>query len=300
MTRGFASTIVILVALVLGAVLPRVAFATPSLDACTGVLHRTAGTATTITVAAPGIWCLDQDMVESVDVVGSTFTMITVDSDDVTIDCRGHRLVYTGTADFVNGIRTYSERQRVTVRNCHLYGFSQGIKLLSDGFLIEDNTISASRKATIDSISTSISGGGSGGIIRRNRIYDAVNRAIYTIGSSQVLDNLVDGITRPPTGLNLIVAIDVWEVDGAEVRGNTVRGLPTEPGSANAVQIDDGLGASTRRTLVVDNVFVHDNSESTIGVSCSGGNVLVTDNIFIGFYMPALGCATVVDNDISP
>jgi hypothetical protein len=297
MIRSVASAGLLVAALALGAGLPRVALATPSLDACTGVLQREAGTTTAIAVAAPGTWCLDKDLVESVDVPDSYFAMIAVSADDVTIDCRGHRIRYTGTAaTSMYGISTLGGRKRLVVRNCHLHGFSQALTAHGDGFLFEDNTVHASRANDLGS-STSIYGDGNG-IIRRNRIRDAVSRAIYANGSSRVLDNLVDGVIRSSYQIH---AIDVYPADGAEVRGNTVRGMDSLPAFSQdmAVQID-GSGGSARRNVVADNVFVHDGSEGDVGVFCSAGNVLVSDNVISGFFSPTAFCTDVIDNDISP
>jgi hypothetical protein len=300
--RALASGAALVAAIALGAVgavLPRVALATPSLDACTGVIQRQAGSPDAANITVPGTWCLDHDLVESVDGVGPYFAMIKVDADDVTVDCRGHRLEYTGSADTMYGIATLGGRARVTVRNCHLYGFSDAITTGNmDGFLVEDNSVHASRPDNLG-VSTSINGYGSG-IIRRNRVHDAVLRAIYAKGSSQVLGNLVDGIAISPTQ-NRIVAIEVSAANGAEVRGNTVRGIDALPASSQhaAVQLSDS-GSSARRTLVADNVLVHDGSMGDIGVSCFSGNVLVSDNVLSGFFAPASLCADLVDNDISP
>jgi hypothetical protein len=300
--RALASTATLVFALALGAIgaaLPRVALATPGLDACTGVLHRQAGTATAITISAPGTWCLDQDLVECVDVIESFFAMIKVDADDVTIDCRGHRMSYAGSANTMYGIATLGGRQRVTVRNCHLHGFSTAIATGNmDGFLVEDNTVRDSRPDSMG-MSTSIDGNGSG-IIRRNRIHHAVIRAIYAKGGSQVLDNLVDGVAVSPSRSQIIV-MELFAVDGAVVRGNVVRGLDALPAQSQhvVVQIDD-FGSTSRRTVVADNVFVHDGSMGDIGVACYATNVLVSDNILSGFFSPRAFCTETGDNDISP
>jgi nitrous oxidase accessory protein NosD len=299
--RTQASTAALVAACALGALgafAPRVAHATPGLDACTGVLGREAGTTTPIIVDTPGTWCLDHDLVESVDAVDATFSMIMVKADDVTIDCRGHRIEYSGAASLMNGIATFGGFKRVTVRNCHFSGFSKAIATGNqDGFLVEDNTVHASRP-DYTGRSTSIDGYGSG-TIRRNRIYGAVAKAIHANGSSQVLDNLIDGIARPTSG-GYVIGVELYAVDGAQVRGNTVRGLPALPALSQdkVVQIDDSITAA--RTLVADNVFVHDGSEGDIAVFCAAANVRVSDNVISGFFAPTTGCATVADNDISP
>ena len=97
MTRSLACALVLPGALVVASLLPRVALATPSLDACTGVLAWDPGK-TSIDVLAPGTWCLDADIV--VDHDASGFRMIVLHVDDITIDCRGHLLEYRGDADW--------------------------------------------------------------------------------------------------------------------------------------------------------------------------------------------------------
>jgi hypothetical protein len=295
MTLRIASATVVFLALAVGALLPRVAQATPGLDACTGVLHREAGTPTAIIVDAPGTWCLDQDLVESVD--AEIFTMISVSADDVTIDCRGHRIRYTGSARYMMGIASSDGGRRTTVRNCHLHGFSLAI-VVEEGSLVEDNTVHASR-ATWSGSSTSISVNGNG-IIRRNRIHDALVRAIYAQGSSQVLDNVVDGVHVSPN-YDTAVAIELDYVWGAEVRGNVVRGMDALPESSQHVAVRIyGVSEGLPRNVVADNVLVHDGSMGDVGVACFAGNTLVSDNILSGFFSATTGCGELVDNDISP
>jgi hypothetical protein len=295
-----------LVALLLagaGLLLPRVAQATPSVDACTGVLHREAGTADPIAIEAPGTWCLDQDMVESVDAVGSFVSMIAVDVGDVTIDCRGHRIVYTGAADSMFGIvvRGPGNNDRVTVRNCHLHGFSNAIAMgPTRDFLVEDNSVHAGR-ANAFGLATTIEAWGNG-IVRRNRIHDSINRAIRVAGGSQVTGNLIDGVSGTAQQ-SVARGIEIYDsmavVRDTPVRGNTVRGLVSSaPNQMMALAILSG--PSGIGTEVSDNVFIHDGSTGPIGIYCDSG-ARVSDNVIAGFFAPLVNaCVDTGDNDTSP
>jgi hypothetical protein len=296
-TRGLAATAVLCAALAFGALLPRVAQATPGLDACTGVLHRDAGTTTPITVTEPGTWCLDQDLVENLDMVGGNFTMVSVDADDATIDCRGHRLVFTGSADASRGIATFGMQARVAIRNCRLSGFSNAISVFGDDFLVEDNEVRGS-VPSVFGYEKAIDGYGNG-TIRRNRLHDSITLAILAKGSSQVLDNLVDGVAETPGSSAQAQGIQVTQPVAALVRGNTVRRLNSSaPNQVFAVLV--AANVSDARTVVADNVLVHDGAMGPVGILCDAG-ARVSDNVIAGFLAPTSGnCVDTGDNDVSP
>ena len=289
--------VALLAALLLGALLPRVAHATPSLDACTGVLQREAGTATAITVDVPGTWCLDGDLVETVDVEGGSFAMISVAADDVTIDCRGHRLAYTGAADISRGIGTLGLRARATIRNCRISGFSHAISVIGEDFLVEDNLVRASVTSLFGN-EKAIEGYGNG-TIRRNRVRGSISRAILAKGSSQVLDNLVDGVAENPASPQA-VGIEITQSTGSVVRGNTVRRLASSaPNQVMGLNINNASVGDTR-AVVAGNVLVHDGSMGPIGIFCAA-SPRVSDNVIAGFFAPTAGdCVDTGDNDISP
>ena len=298
MIRGCVSASVLLIAITVGALLlPRIALATPSLDACTGVLHRDAGTATELTVSAPGIWCLDQDMVEDMDDADGIFRMISVDADEVTIDCRGHRLVFAGSADQSRGVATFGLHAQVTIRNCQFSGFSNAIAVWGDDFLIEDNVV----RNTVPSVfgnEKAIDGYGNG-TIRRNRLHDSITLAILAKGSSQVVDNLVDGVAETPGSSGQAQGIQVTQPVAAVVRGNTIRRLSSSaPNQMIGVVV--AANVNDARTVVADNVLVHDGSMGPVGILCDAG-ARVSDNTIAGFFAPLVNaCVDTGDNDISP
>jgi hypothetical protein len=295
--RASASTAVLFAAIALGALLPRVASATPGLDACTGVLQRTPGTTTELTVSQPGTWCLDQDMVEDMDDVDGIFRMISVDADDVTIDCRGHRLVFGGAADQSRGVATFGMQSGLTIRNCRFSGFSNAISVFGDDFLVEDNVVRDPVPSTFGN-EKAIDGYGNG-TIRRNRLYDSITLAILAKGSSQVVDNLVDGCVESPGSSSQAQGIQITQPVAAVVRGNIVRGLASSaPNQVFGVVV--AVGAGDERTVVADNVLVHDGSMGPVGILCDAG-ARVSGNVIAGFFAPLFAsCVDTGDNDISP
>jgi Right handed beta helix region len=303
--RALAPSAALVFALALGAVgavLPRAAMATPSLDACTGVLHREAGATTATAIESPGTWCLDQDLVEHADVLDDR-SMIAVDVSDVTIDCRGYRIAYTGATDTMFGIvvRGPGTRDRVTVRNCDLHGFSNAIAMgPTRDFLVEDNTVHASR-ANASGLATAIEAWGNG-IVRRNHLHDSINRAIRVAGGSQVTDNLIDGVLATAQQ-SVARGIEIYDsmkvVRDTPVRGNTVRGLVSSaPNQIMALAILSS--PADVGTEVSGNVFIHDGSTGPVGIYCDSG-ARVFDNVIAGFFAPMVGsCVDTDDNDISP
>ncbi|MGH8028809.1 MAG: right-handed parallel beta-helix repeat-containing protein [Arenimonas sp.] len=294
---SFAMLLTMLLLAASAALFPRVALATPSLDGCTGVLHAGSNPQAMATADAPGIWCLDQDLASAVVVVDSYFAMVVITADDVTIDCRGYRIEFQGTAEFSYGVSALGPRQRSTIRNCAFRGFTNAISAYGEDFLIEDNVVEASRQSIFGD-GTAINANGSG-TIRRNRIHDAVSRAISTKGGSIVRDNLIDGVVDP--GGRQAVGIEIMDPTSAEVRGNTIRGLGPVVESAQHIAISFYAVNGSSGALVVDNVLVHAGADGSLGLSCGGLNIRVADNIIEGFIAPLnFGCVDTGDNDISP
>ncbi|MGH8028810.1 MAG: right-handed parallel beta-helix repeat-containing protein [Arenimonas sp.] len=278
------------------AALPRIALATPSLDGCTGVLHLHEPASEGVVVDTPGVWCLDQDLVTDVDAVDGVIVMITVAAEDVTIDCRGHRIEFLGNADVSRGVSTFDYRHRTVIRNCDVRGFSNAIAAGGADYLIEDNLVQASRPSLYGD-GTAIQGYGTG-TIRNNRIHDAISLGIGATDSAQVTGNLIDGVSGT-SDWSEAIGIEVQSADAAEIRGNTIRGLSSGEASQIFGVIVDSQGGSAP-SHVIDNVLVHDGSIGPIGIFCPGQAHLI-DNVIDGFYAPLVsGCVDAGDNDISP
>jgi hypothetical protein len=302
--RALASRAVLVVALVLGAlgaVAPRVAQATPGKDACTGMIEP----GPSMYVQDAGTWCLDQDVVLDVDPGISQFILLYVGGNDVTIDCRGHRLSFVGPPGNVIGIRFEAQRGGA-VRNCDLRGFATGIMMVGgggpiDNFVVEDNTISGMVESYSGSPQFALFAWGDG-VIRRNRIIDSKDMGMYVAGDIDVEDNLVDGLVDSQSGS--AAGIHLIYGGSGEVRGNTVRGLRRDPaypanGPSSAVRFthyDPAVHVTIR-----DNVLVGDGVTPSIAVECDDVAIArVLDNVGTGFSTGIAGCADAGDNNFSP
>ena len=278
----------LLLAFVLGTLAPRIALATPGLDACTGVVEPDANGV--VAIDQPGTWCLDRDHVA---VLSSTYRRyIEILADDVTLDCRGHRLTFGGGYSEPRAI-TGNGHRRIVVRNCDVRGVWLGVSLaassLAEGeFVVEDNTFRGN--------SRSIEVNGAHSVIRRNRIYDSSGEVVLVAsnGGPMVIDNLIDGVSATPFVLWVIA------YDGGEVRGNTIRNVPAGDmfNIHDTVRIGDSGLNPGRPVTVRDNVIV--GSPYTRGIACESPTVHLVDNVITGVAEAYSGCTDAGDNDISP
>jgi parallel beta-helix repeat protein len=152
-----------------------------------------------ITISSPGSYCLHSDLTSSV-VVDDVNMIHIAQTSDVTLDCNGHHL--SGVSHLQQdleaidyyGIKVGSST-RVTVRNCNVHGFRNGIIVhrYADGF-------ERSRD-----------------IVLENNMVERANYAIYmsSEGTSRVTGNLVRETMRR--------GIEVYAAPGQTiVSGNTV------------------------------------------------------------------------------
>ncbi len=198
MIGPLACAIVLVGAFVVASLLPRIALATPSVDGCTGMLQLDPGAEWTgVTIDAPGVWCLGQDVL--VDYAFDDVRLVRIDADHVTLDCRGHAMrVPPGLEETVHNseaVWVEQGRDSVTVRNCRFEGFVASVAVNdSQDYLIEDNLM---RNGTVDfsGAGRTINVRGGSGTIRRNRIHDSVGTVIDLFGGDAlVADNLIDGV----------------------------------------------------------------------------------------------------------
>jgi hypothetical protein len=288
--RAFVLGIVAVLALA-GA--PRPAAATPSMDACTGIIEP--GANGVVVLDTPGTWCLDRDHVAGVASSSATRRYINVTADDVTVDCRGHRITSNPASTYDPIAVSTSGRSRVVVRGCGFEGFGWAVTLESGPatgqFLVEDNEFRHNGRA--------INLNGAGSIVRGNRILDTDHEVALQVsdGGNRVLDNVFDGWTD--------ASFFIWLRGDVEFRGNTLRGMQDgvvyiSPyrSMIYADATDDPHGDGDHVATISDNILVA--SPYTNGISC-GGQVHVADNVLDGF-VEALtyDCIDQGDNDISP
>jgi hypothetical protein len=296
--RSLVALTLFLFALAVGALLPRIALATQSVDGCTGVLHLDPAT-DSVTVAAPGLWCLDGDWLAT-DLADEEPMVVRITASDVTLDCRGHLVEYAGADAFPIGVYTVAGANRTIVRNCRFRGFAQAITVISrsGAFLIEDNVVESSRPA-YSQPSASIIGAGRG-IVRRNRVTGARDQGIVVEGLVDVTDNLIDGVVGD--GANPVHGIHVGSAlipdAGAEISGNIVRGLDSTGAPAVGLFVEAN---SVGRISIRDNTLVGDGAPGAIAFVCEDTPpARVADNLVTGFATLATGCHDSGENDLAP
>jgi hypothetical protein len=283
----------ILAIAILGAALwfPARAQAAESFDGCTGYID-----ALPATISAPGTWCLRKDLHSA----ASDWYGILVDADDAVLDCKGFQ-VDGRQADNVltEGVFMYGNlpHDRVTVRNCTVRGYSDGIWVIGNEGVVADNRV-------IEAGRNGIAISGDNGSIRRNRVTrtgggpDGEARGIQAYGSVDILDNDVVGFAMDP-GQRYIEGI-VSGGFGSVVQGNRVR-------LANASDPAPGMSVSGILLIDPDAVTVRDNlvvgTGDAVGIAClygpDGAGVITRDNLLAGVAQ-ALTCTDGGGNAASP
>jgi hypothetical protein len=281
---------------------PRAAHATASLDNCDHLID-----ALPATISAPGTYCLDHSLTIS---GAAVFQAVAVESDDVTIDCKGHAISYvaTGPSEEMNAIQA-NQRDRTTVRNCRISGFRFGIVLETydrpiGRHLIEDNVVEHSSYVGIQLA-------GDRSVVRRNRVghvgglvTSSYYFGIVTDGSIDILDNLVHDVDgRRDDGIaGVAYGISVHRnVDGT-VRGNRIRDLAGNYGDHAyfirtlasgrlLVTGNDIAGALTGKGVAVDCEKM-DNAETIL--------VRARDNTIAGVPTALEFCVDAGGNDHTP
>jgi hypothetical protein len=281
-----------LVAGMLAAAVAPPATAADGTDACTGTIS-----ALPAVVSTPGTWCLDRHLSTAI----TSGAAITINVDDVVIDCNRYRLRGTGgSGTLAHGIEA-THRQRLTVRRCRIDGFAIGLMLTGLGgraVIVEDNVLWANTQRGMFVI-------GDGSIIRRNRVLDTGggtaggNLAAYgisAIGDIDVLDNVVDGVRATVSG-GQAYGISTSDSSGVVAR-NQVRGLASEPGSSVL-----GIYSTTHQRAVIRGNRVDGDGgahASSQGIGCPGGIALAKDNVVTGFALPVNACLDGGGNVVSP
>jgi hypothetical protein len=277
-------------ALVLAALgAPRVAAAAQDTDNCTGMI----GSLPT-TISTPGTWCMDQGF----GVLLSAGVAITINSDNVVLDCNGN-VVDNDTAaasTTASGVAS-TDRRNVTVRRCRFDGFFRGVYLQGlngGGNVVEDNRFENSRN-------TAIQLEGDDSVARRNRIFntggstaDPAATGIGTNGAVDVLDNTIVGVSPGTNGNGYgIVSSDAPD---ATIAGNRVRGV-THGVSTVAV----GIWALAHGRLAMrGNDLVGDASSGSFGLLCDSAQARSRDNVISGWATSMQGCGSGGGNVVRP
>jgi len=254
-------------------------------------------TAIPIIITVQGVYCLKGNLATSL-TVGN---MIDIQTNNVTIDMNGFKLggLAGGLGTSANGVFALN-RKNITLRNGSVRGFLRGTQLVqtvtgaSSGHLIEDMLFDGNRFSGIQV-------GGSGNIIRRNRVvntgpgnlsFDAVGIYLIPASNSVVAGNLVSGTSESSSARGIFVQLSTL----IEVRGNTIldaKGVGTKRGidivfSTDITVIGNRVlnVASTGTTGIID-------SGSSTGINCIGNTVA-------GFATALTGCDFAAGNNLAP
>ena len=257
--------------------LPAPAAAAPSFDSCTGIV-----TSLPAVITTPGIWCLDEALTSNL----ASGYAISIDTDNVTLDCNGFRLsnLGAGVATAATGIYAH-QRRNVTVRDCDVRGFWTGTKVSATPARVTGSRFEGNLQYGIRMV-------GDQGVIDGNRVYDTGGSslapsaiAIHAVGMIDIQDNTVSGVfaNGNATARGIVVQNNV----AGTVRGNRLREMT---GKVAGIVVSTG----SLDTMVIDNGLV---GPGTQGVLCwAPATGLVRDNIALGFTTAYAGCADAGNN----
>ena len=221
-----------LLAATLAPALVPVARAAESYDGCAGFIDSLPAT-----IATQGVWCLRKDLSTAM----ASGAAITIATNNVTIDCNDFKLggLAAGNASTTRGIQAQS-RQNLTVRNCALRGFYNGIELVGDaggGHLVEHNRLD-------QNLVRGIHIEGENNLVRDNRVFDTGGSVSSTTawgmgGSADFIGNTVSGGFVASEATQFVYGILLTGPGSA--RDNIVRGLlHSEAATGNATGIRVG------------------------------------------------------------
>jgi hypothetical protein len=267
------------------------AYAAPSMAACTAIPSLPA------TISAPGNYCLNAN--HSVNI--TTGAALTIDANDVELDCANHSITNTATSasGSSSGI-ALTDQNTVTVRNCRvLGGFTNGIYAFQ--------TLSATNKNYyLNFIDNYIAGPyrygilayGSAVELRGNRIYDiggqtssfamGIRLAGSTVAGQPrfflVKDNLVAGTNAPGNA-----AYGIYS-------DNSVAGIFINNGvSGTAGSFTWGFRLAGTVNRVTDNHIVGTGKASDWGIQSNSSTDSCYDN-YIRATTPTQGCNAELGN----
>ena len=258
---------------------PQAARAAESYDNCNGTIASLPAV-----ISTQGVWCLKQNLNTAV----SSGTAITIQTNNVTIDCNGFTLSGSaGVATITGGIYG-TNLANITVRHCAIAGFYYGIFLTGasgSGHVIEDNRFDSNTAYGPD-----IQGDGS--VIRRNLIINTglssstpFAKGIVARDSIDVLDNVVSGVSTATGSNGYTFGIQIYNDADGRVEGNIVRGLaPDGSGNPAAIVVSSSPNATIRGNDLEGN--------GGYGMSCDiGSHGIVRDNIIVGFGIAISVCS---------
>jgi parallel beta-helix repeat protein len=270
---------------------PAPARAAESYDACTGTIA-----ALPATISTPGTWCVKQNL----DRTATTGAAITVNANDVVIDCNGYKLdgAAAGVGTQAKGILA-AGRNGITVRNCTLRGFQQAVILtgVSGGnHVVENNRVHGN---TYSGIWVE----GDGSVVRNNLVTltggSSVTPHAYGIYTRYVVDvaeNTVSGVAASAGLAGNTIGVYTADNAGGTVVGNRIHRLVRNgTGTVRGV-----FNLNSRRMTLMRNTLAGDASTGSVGLSCTNNTSRAKDNVIGGFATALFLCGDAGRNDATP
>jgi len=289
MTRSGAGIFALLVLVLLSAA-PPAAQAAESYDNCSGFI-----TTLPVIITTQGVWCLKQDLATAI----TAGNAITIDTNNVTIDCNGFKLggLAAGAATATTGIYELSFLN-ATVRHCNIRGFYFGLNFDGGGggHVVEDNRFD-------NNTYVGLRVAGDGSVVRRNRVLDTGGStlatkdafAIKTVDNVDVLDNTVSGVAATGGGNGSAYGISTFSNSTGSISDNRLSGI-LKDGTGSTFGIFNDVSG---RVIMTGNHLVGDGSSGTTGLRCDSGNETSSGNVISGFATGS-GCPDDGGNVIKP
>lgn len=236
-------------------------------DGCTNI------STAPVNIGTAGHYCLANN-------VKTTTNAITINASDVVLDCGGHVIdgMAVTTSSSAVGVRA-TDKNNVTVKNCTIRGFAEGIGLSGFGNTVVDNNITGS-------LLRGIRVSGDNNLVRDNWVSDIggttttyIVMGIMTTGTTDIRSNTVSGIEARRLSGKGAYGIHSSANDTGSISRNTIRNL-----------IGDGSGISMAITAYNSVNAVIDNNQasnppSSYGYAfyCSGSGSVSKGNIAQGY-----------------
>lgn len=252
-----------------------------SFDRCEGFIEDLP-----VSLSAGKYYCLAHDVVHAPPSLGDKQFISVHLRAGSTLDCQGHSL----TTEYVYAI--YATADDVTVRDCVLRADNlgrTGVLLIGERTVFVDNVVEGYGNAPVY-----VSGDGSlvkGNVVRNVHKPSGGLTAMVVRGAVDVVDNTVRDIEVQTE----VVAINIGNHTGGQVRGNRIRDVTAAAGPVIGI-----YSVSPVRTLVRDNRFIGVGAAGSTAVVCASAQARLRDNIVSGFATAFAGCGDAGGNDIDP
>ena len=246
---------------------PLAARAAESYDNCAGTVASLPAT-----IGTSGVWCMKSDLSTAM----SSGVAISITANNVTLDCNGFRLggLAAGTSTGATGIAALG-RANVTVRNCIVRGFYDGVYLGGgSGNVVEDNRFDSNTRSGVRIDGDSY-------VIRRNLIMQtglstvtSTAYGVFAPGAAGLIEaNFISGVAGNSTMFSFANAVGIASGGSySVVRGNDVTGVYSAGESAVV-----GIDSSGAKSKLLNNTVsaLHSPTGTRRGLNCTGAPTTV-------------------------